>query len=274
MNKTIQTNYNLIEFLSKKKLIRTYSYFLKFKYLHVSSCVIKGNRLYLSRALNISEKNVRIQINKMLKLGWIKMSGKNFVFISKNEMYKMYDLKRNLMTFKCRIEIDLNESISNIITKLHSKTIELCLKKQQFLLDIKDKALYSNKTSNGEIQWKGDKVFFLKRRRIIAKKRRSLTHVRYEARYRNERETSLSSLGFAKFLNTSVASANRLKKSMSNLSLIEVKQRYDVVRENVSTAVKKRFIVAKQLGNVPSNMLIMGNNIVVRRCDVIKMVIC
>lgn len=135
MNKiTVNSNHALLEYLAKNELLRTYAYFIKFKYLFSSSRLNKGNRAKISRMTGLSDKTVRTYIKEMLKLEWCIEDNGDIVFRKRQDLYSMYDLPKHKATFKCRVFIDSEDSIPVIMKKLAPRVIEANLIRQEVFI--------------------------------------------------------------------------------------------------------------------------------------------
>jgi hypothetical protein len=190
----------------------------------------------------------------MLKMGWIRELDGDYVFISKNSMYDLYGLNKKLKTFKCKIIVSKEESIKDIITKLSCKLIEWNIKKQQNCIDLKKRNvsyLINSKVSDSD---KAGKTPHVKRRLFNPKEKarlREYNPMRFRYSASEHQTTSLSSHGFARVLNVSLAAANRLKSQMVALGLISIERRYK--HRKVSPLGRVRFDFLKSEGLVPGN---------------------
>lgn len=137
----IHSNEHIISALAKKRLLRTYAHYIRFKYLYSDSRLHRGNKAKLARISGVSESTVRIQLGRMKKLGWIREENGDYIFITKNQLYVKLGLTRALMTFKCCLILDVSDSTSDIVNKLASKLIEANLKRQKFLKGVKKRYL-------------------------------------------------------------------------------------------------------------------------------------
>lgn len=271
MTYSVHSNYHIINHLSERNLIRTYAYFLKFKYVFSSSRLHRGNKAKLSRITGVSEKNVRIQIGKMRELGWIKEVNGDYIFISKNEMYGLYDLDLKKRTFKCKILTSSDDSIKNIITKLSSKLIEWNIKKQQNCINLKEK--YVRYLINSRVSESDDVNSrpHVKRSPVSRKEKARLRSLRKSHRMgfvSEQKTTSLSSYGFSRVLNVSLSAANRLKSQMISLNLISVQSRYK--SRDISYGAIQRMSILRSQGLAPVNKFCKNMKMFTRISDAIS----
>ncbi len=212
--KTVNTHDLLISAIAEKQLLRTYAYYLKFKYQFSSSRLNGANRCQLSRLTGVSEKTVRIQVNKMILLGWAKHEGQDLVFVSLKTIYKKFRLPYKRLQYVCKIGIKVFESVGDIITKLASRLVEANLYRQRYILEVKQMRYSSS-----------SKGLNSKDKEILSK-------------YANEpfgmseaHDTTMSCKRFGSLIGRSRSVGYLLKKKMQEMGLIEVLPNISLVRD-------------------------------------------
>jgi len=210
---TVNTNELLISALVESNQIRLYAYFLKFKYCFSSSRLHDGNALKLSRLTKVSYKTVRVQLRKMVAAGWVRKDGDDYIFISKNELYKILRLPLNRISFKCRVQISVTESIRDIKSKLASKVLEANLHRQEFLYGLRRSFSYSS-NSEGELR---DKYTKKSSHRFLPMSAAG--------------KTVLSCMGFGKMFGVSRSAGHKIKQDMIRLGLISATPNISLYRD-------------------------------------------
>lgn len=100
--------------LNEKGLLKELAVFIKFKSVHINSCIFNYNLKYLASETGLSLSTVRKHVKFFLKNGWARMDGNNLILekIKKISYYKRKDCKITGNTIK-EILYDLSSSKGN-----------------------------------------------------------------------------------------------------------------------------------------------------------------
>lgn len=218
----IKTHELLLRKLVRKDLLRTYAYYLKFKYQYTSSRLNNGNRAHLSRETGLSEKNIRTQISKLLDLGWAKRDGNDIIFIRLQDIYKQQNLPLHRFANTCTFTTTRQVTIKQLIALLGSKLLEANLERQRFMMQLR-----SHRDHSGE---KG---------RAIHSKDKNVRKLSYVPNNLNGSlgKTVMSCNGFGRLLGRGTTSGANVKQLMLQMGLIEAETHLRLIRPNVDRKV-------------------------------------
>lgn len=203
-NIKIHSSHYLIALFTRKRLLREYGYFLKFKYCKVSSCIHRDQYIKtLSEETKVSRSTVQNQIRKMRKLGWIKENDRgDLIFISHKDLYEKH--RTYYSKYRCIIELkSVSEPISRVLARISHTIVDLILIRQ------------SNKIFYKRDQDYRDKWREIEPKRLYHGKRGTPTY--------DQLFTCISSKKFGFYIGKGKSSGNRMKLLMKRMRLIQVR---------------------------------------------------
>lgn len=266
-NQTISTNHYLTSYLAENDLLRTYAYFLKFKYLFSSSRLNNGNRAELSRLSGFSDKTVRMKVGEMRRLGWIKEDRGDFIFKSAYDICKLHNLAVSKRYWKTKMILADRDAIIDVIAKLASTLVEASLIRQQYIIGLNQGSRYSTNST---------KDISAKDKEIIEKSKRFHDEI-FSLGLTDTRKFILSELNspmftcgmFAKIIKGCLGTGFNLKRRMIKLGLITAEKTIYLTRR-LQTQIKAREYLTRKRMSGWVNMFCVGTNVFERGCDKIK----
>ena len=119
--------------------LRTYAYFLQFKYLFTSSKLHKANHSVITELTGYSDKTVRVQLGKMRKYGWTYRDAQgHLIFKTFKQMYCLYKLQWDAFSHSSRIAMRGTDGIKEVIARLMLCIVENNIKQQEYMHQLRE----------------------------------------------------------------------------------------------------------------------------------------